>query len=259
MKKLPAAAALLASLAALPRAGRADPRGSIETGALWDSLSNNEQDWTGAFARGYWHLNSSNTLNGEYNWGNRFGEQGTLGSVGLTHDYNEQWYQMVSFTGSTAGNFWPRLGAFTELYRKWLPQGQLITAFGLTSNTFTTLNSDFGLLGEVLYYLPGPFILDTGYWFFESYPGRIPSSRTFVALTVGNGWSHQLSVRYDVGREAYRPVGFGIIATEYASQVASVEARLFTDRPWGAAAMYEYYINPYYVRNGLTLSVIRNF
>lgn len=259
MKRKPVPAALLASLALLASPARADPRGTLEAGALWDSLSNNEKDWTGAFTRGDWHLDPANTVEGEIDWGNRFGEQGVLGSVGLTHNYDSEWYQMASFTGSTAGDFWPRLGAFTELYRKWLPEGQLVTGFGLTSNTFTTLNSDFGLMGEAIYYLPGPFVLDTGYWFYESYPGRIPASRTFVALTLGYGWSHQLNLRYDTGREAYRPVGFGIIATEYASQVASAELRLFTDRPWGAALMYEYYINPYYVRNGLTVSVVRNF
>lgn len=256
-RRLVAATLLLSSLAVSVSA-RGDPSGTVETGALWDSLSNGEQDWQGAFVRGDWHLDTSNTVSGELDWGNRFGQQGELGSIALTHVYDSNWYQAASFTGSTAGAFWPRLGTYTELFRKWLPQGQLVTGFGLSGNTFTTQNAEVGLLGEAIYYF-APFVLDAGYWFYESYPGRIPSSRTFVALTVGYGWSHQINLRYDTGREAYRPIGFGIIATEYASQVASAELRLFTDRPWGAAVQYEYYINPYYVRNGLTLSVIKNF
>ncbi len=222
-------------------------------------LSNQPYDWRGLFAQGNWRLGVADVANGELNWSSRFGESGLLASVGLTHDYSEQWYQTVSLTASTSGSFWPHTEFSTELFKKWLDNSSLITGVGFRRGTYTTGASDFGFLGEIIYYTGQPIVLGLGYWFNESFPGTVPSSRIFGSVTLGAGWSHQLIVRYDTGREAYQPVGFGIIATEYASNVLTATLRLFTDQPYGGVIEAEHYSNPFYIRNTLSVALLHNF
>lgn len=229
------------------------------------SLSEGSPAWKGASIKPSLRLDKTNIMNAELSWASRFEQSGFFASANLVHDYTPELYQVVGAGISTAGAFWPRYQAYTNLYRKWLTNRSLVTGFGVSANRYdlssiagheTTgidRSSDAAVAGEVIYYFPRPLILEGGYRYQLSFPGRISSYRVFGALTWGYGLPYRIVARYDTGTEGYRPVSVDTIAVKYDSDVAGLRGELDLGERYSVGLFYEYYWNEFYTRNAYSL------
>jgi YaiO family outer membrane protein len=250
---------LLMSLLWVTTQARADYDRQIELGAESSTLSDGNSAWKGGFVRPTARITPTDVVSGEIHYAERFSENGIYAGANLQHDYNSDWYQTFSLGLSSGGRFWPQTAIASSLFHKWLDDKSLITGFGITRNTYSFGASDLAFTAEAIYYFPSFLVLEGGYRYNLSFPGTITAGRAFAALTIGYGSRQQLVLRYDAGREAYKPVGDGQIEVAFNSQSYAAIARTDLGMAYGLSLGLEHYRNAFYFRNSATLSIIKAF
>ena len=233
--------------------------GMLEAGGGHAALSGAYGDWDDQYLRGNLRLDDGPLLSGELSQQRHFGERGTFAGVGVSHDFDPQWFGMLSAGGSSGGSFLPRLRLDGTLARKWLAQGQLVTSVGAGYFQSRVGYTDRSLSLGASYYFAAPWLLEGGLRLNRSSRGQVDSRRAFAALTYGREGQHYLTVRHEAGNEAYQAAGSSGLLVDFASRDSSVSWRQWLAPHYGFRLQANYYVNPSYHRAELQLGAFVTF
>lgn len=260
----PAAAPVTAATAGAPSPSPATAPAAgipnyVEVGGDYQSLTHNQGNGAGGYARAEVQSDPDNRWNGELLHEHEFHADGNYAAIGNTHTFNEDWYSDVTLGGSTDGFFLPQYRVDAFLNRKWLDSRQLVTTIGAGWDKAHDSHHDESLYLGATYYFTEPWIIQWGVRGNDSSPGSVTSASTFAAITEGRNKEHFITVRYGFGREAYQIIAPGHAITDFASQDGSVTWKQWLGEDWGFNARGELYHNPFYSRTGFTLGVFKEF
>jgi len=235
--------------------------GSVQLGYGYSELTDNNAAWNDVFARGNVGLGDSvGVLNWEVSKQRHFGESGQAISASLTRDLGPNWYGSIGLGLGSGADFLTKRRVDVAVYRKWLPQRNLITGLQFTgSRSGDGVYSDKAWQASSSYYFASPLVAEVGVKRTTSNPGDVNTMRYYVAGTYGVNKQYSLSARYDTGREGYMPQGFSSPAVNFKSNVATVSWRQWLSPRWGYELQAERYHNPSYNRKGVTASVFYDF
>jgi YaiO family outer membrane protein len=205
------------------------------------------------------NLTPENSLSLEGNREGRFGDSGYFGSFGLTHSFTSDFY-VNGYAGTSVGGFFlPKFRFDGFANYKLLPRKQLVANFGAGYDKAKTANSATRLMTGATYYFEWPFIVQGGVVFTRSNPGGTLANTYHLAVTQGREKEHYITVRAELGREAYEVVNAGNTLVDFPIHIYSGTWRQWIGMNWGFNASFEREINPYYNRNGATLGVFLDF
>jgi len=239
----------------------AQPSGSyVELGGGVAHLSEDNPPWNGQYLKGVWQPDTASTWYGEVTNARRYGDHGVLFSVGASQVFNPDWYGSLFAGTSSGGFFFPRYRVDGFINRKWLPDRNLVTTFGIGYERAKDVHRDRRVFLGLTYYFPQPWIVEGGVRLNVSDPGGIRAPRAFAALTEGRDRDHYVIVRFEAGREAYQLVGDQNVLSDFSSRVASLAWRQWIGTTDGGFQVrLEYYTNPYYSRTGIEVGLFHAF
>jgi YaiO family outer membrane protein len=230
----------------------------IESGSSYESLSNGFGQWSGGYLRGA-VTHGNNTWNAEINGQNEFGDAGVYLAVGDTHNFNSDWYGVLTVGSSAGGFFWPRFRADGFLNKKWAARKQFITTVGAGYDIAKDVHRDHRLFIGTVYYFDRPWIIEDGVHFNISNPGAVFSASGFVAVAEGRNKQHYLTFNVGFGQEAYQLIGPDTVLSRFPSQTATFTWRQWIGKNWGFNLVSDFYHSPFYHRGGGSLGFFREF
>lgn len=233
--------------------------GYLEFGGSRSELTSPQPHWTDAYVRGVINLTPDNSFSLEANREARFGDTGYFGTVGLTHNFTSDLYANAYVGGSVGGVFLPKFRVDGFINYKLLPQKQLVANLGVGYDKAKTPNSAVRYTAGATYYTPWPFIIQGGATFTTANPGSQLATTYNLAVTEGHEKSHYLTVRAELGREAYEVVNVGNTLVNFPIHNYAFTWRQWIGYGWGFNFNFQREINPYYNRNGATLGVFVDF
>lgn len=240
------------------------PKGSIDVGLSFESLTAGYQNWNSQFVRGVYASSPSNTWNWEVVHAREFGKQGALFVGGNTHVINDDWYVSTFLNTSAGGFFLPRYRADATLHRKLLEPRNLVIGVGFSTVKAKDVHRDNAVLLNAAYYFKFPLVLEGNVRLTNSNPGSVRTNYYTMAFTYGREKERYISLSYALGREGYQLVGDtaggGASAlVNFRSHTALLTWREWTGRDWGFQARAGSYGNSYYRRAGGELSLFKDF
>lgn len=248
---------------AIPGIGSAEgPNGPgyLEFGGSRSDLTAPQPNWTDAYVRGVVNLTPANAFSLEADRQDRFGETGYFGSIGLTHSFTSNLYTNTYVGSSVGGLFMPKF-RFDELVNyKLLPEKQLVANLGFGYDKAKTSNSDERYIAGATYYFQQlPLIVQGGAEFTNAHPGSILAKTYNLAVTEGREKEHYITVRAEIGREAYEIINTQTALFDFPVHLYSGTWRQWIGMNWGFNFNFERELNPYYNRNGATLGFFVDF
>jgi len=241
-----------------PQTGPKQLTNYVEAGGDYLGLTNGFGYWTGGYARGV-VTKGNNILNGEINGQHEFGDAGVYLAAGDTYNFNPDWYGSLTAGSSVGGFFWPRFRADAFINKKWMSRKQLITTFGFGCYAAKDVHRDHSFFLGSTYYFTKPWILEEGIRFNISNPGSVFSPAAFVAVTQGRNQQHYITVRAGFGKEAYQLIGPTVALTDFESQTFTVTWRQWVGTNWGFTLVGDSYHSPFYARGGASIGFFREF
>lgn len=248
--------------AAIPGIGSAEgPNGPgyIEFGGSRSDLTAPQPNWTDAYVRGVVNLTPTNAFSLEANRQDRFGESGYFGSVGITHSFTQNLYANAYVGSSVGGLFLPKFRFDGFVNYKLLPEKQLVANIGFGYDKSKTLNTAERYIVGGTYYFNFPIIIQGGAEFTHANPGSILATTYNLAVTEGREKSHYITVRAELGREAYEIVNGSTTLFDFPIHQYSGTWRQWIGMNWGFNFNYQRELNPYYNRNGATIGFFVDF
>ncbi|MET0311901.1 MAG: YaiO family outer membrane beta-barrel protein [Burkholderiaceae bacterium] len=233
-------------------------RRSFELSAEHQNLSNGYGDWNGITARGTWAL-PGHLVQGEASVMRRFGEKGVFLGVSDTHDFNEDWFGILSAGAGDGAFFLPRFRVDGAIYRKWLTDRRLVTSIGLGYYRAPDRHTDRSVSLGAAYYFTAPWILEGGVRFNDSDPGSVGTSQRFVAATWGRSGQDLVTGRHAWGGEGYLAVGPATQMVNFRSRESAVSWRHWLTPGSGFLVGANRYTNPLYRRTGVTVGYFQDF
>jgi len=247
---------------AMPGIGSAEgPNGPgyIEVGGSRSDLTDPQPHWTDAYVRGVINLTPTNSFSLETDRQARFGDSGYFGSIGLTHSFTPNLYTNAYVGSSVGGDFLPKFRFDGFVNYKLLPEKQLVANLGVGYDKAKTANSAMRYMAGATYYFNFPIILQGGATFTHASPGSILATTYNLAVTEGREKEHYITVRAELGREAYEVVNTGNTLVDFPIHSYSVNWRQWIGMGWGFNFNFQRELNPYYNRNGATLGFFLDF
>lgn len=236
------------------------PKGSLEAGIGFHSLTAGYPNWNSQFVRGTYAPDAKNTWTGEMANMRQFDAKGVLFVLGNTHVINDDWYMSTALATSTGGFFLPRYRADLTINRKFLEPRNLVIGAGLSSIKAKDEHRDLALLINAAYYFEAPWVIEAGARINRSNPGRVIANYYNVAVTYGRDKERYISLRLAAGREGYQLVNdAGSALADFASHDALLTWREWVGRDWGFQLRVGAYKNPYYRRVGGEFSLFKDF
>lgn len=239
-----------------PAAGDARRGWELSTGR--QNLSGGYGDWHDVTARGTWGL-PGHLLQGEASLHRRFGEDGVFLGLSDTHDFNADWFGIVSAGAGDGAFYLPRYRVDGALYRKWLPQRNLVTSVGAGYYRAPDGHTDRSVTLGAAYYFSAPWIVEGGVRFNDSDPGSVHTRQRFVAATYGRDRQDLVTARYAWGGEGYLATGPATQLVNFRSREAALSWRHWFAPDTGFLLAANRYTNPLYQRTGLTVGIFHNF
>lgn len=233
--------------------------GYIEAGLGHHRLSGANPDWNDVYVRGLYQAGASTYFNGEASHQRHFGGSGSVFGAGVTHIFDDDWYGSLGGSTSSGGFFLPRWRADATLHRKFLDARNLDVRLGMGYNRAKETYTDRIYSLGAAYYFDAPWIAEGGVTINRSTPGDVSSKRGFGALTWGRDKSHYLTLRHEVGREAYQIVGSGSAISDFSSRETSAVWRQWVTERVGFNLRSSYYTNPSYDRAGVEIGIFSEF
>ncbi len=233
--------------------------GFVELGMSYADLTSSLASWKDMYLKSHIQLTPTDSIQGEISSQNHFDDSGTFFGAGWTHIYNDDWYGSLSLGSSDSGFFLPKLRMDAALYRKWLPQRNLVTGATLGYNRAKDSHYDRSMVLNAVYYFDGPWIAEGGMRINESNPGGVTTSRGFAAITWGRNKDRYLVLRHESGREGYQLITAGTAVVDFSSKETTLIWREWLSPKSGFNLSAAHYSNPYYQRNGLTVGFFREF
>ena len=233
--------------------------GYIELGGSRSSLSGGLTDWTDAYLRAFLS-GGSNGFSGEFSRQQRWGELGYWYSLGWTRTITENWYsELTAGTSSTGGRFLPKYRFDGMIHRKLLPRKQLVVSAGGGYDKSKDVNTARRFHVGGAYYFEWPFVIQAGVTRTYAQPGSAQATSEFLALTQGHEKEHYITVRAELGREAYELLGGPQTLFNFPIHNYSASYRQWIGVNWGVNLSFEHDGNPYYKRNGGVVGIFFDF
>jgi YaiO family outer membrane protein len=256
MRRLALATALVATATGSALGQR--PSGWLQADAFYHRVTNEFGDWKGSALRLVTPAGRSSLLHGEVVAQEAFGDAGVWGSVGWRQQWGPSWFSLTSAGGGTGDSYFPDLRSDLLLGRAWLPRRNLVTMVGGTYVKAKRVYRDRAVSGSLAFYFAGG-AAELGGRFNWSDPDAVRTERIFGALTLGRDRHRFVTLRGSAGREGYQLAGAVEIRHRFRSQEASLLWReWFSDKLGGFLAL-EWYDNPFYTRQGVTVGLFRHW
>lgn len=209
--------------------------------------------------RGAITLRSGDVLNLELLRERKFGETGGVAAGSYTWQISDRWYLVHAVALGEGGPNWSILRVDTQISRKWLSQGQLVTSAAVYGAALHEDRSEGGMRLAVAWYLPAPVVLESGVVLNVSQPGNVFSHMPFASVTVGREGTGYFSLRMASGTEAYQSIGTQAQLVDFRSTSVMATGRVWLGQRWGLSAQAERYSNPSYKRHTLGVGVFLTF
>ena len=145
------------------------------------------------------------------------------------------------------------------LYRKWLPQKNLVTSIGAGQYKAPDGHTDNSLSLGLVYYFDTPFVAGVGLRLNSSNPGAIKTQQQFLALTYGRVKENLVTLRLAWDREGIQTISVTTQLVNFASKKTSISWRHWFAPRTGVLIGANSYTNPFFNRNGFNIGIFHDF
>lgn len=222
------------------------------------SLSNGYGDWKDLTIRSAYNVNQ-HVLQGEVAMSRRFNQDGLFVGVSDTYKFNEDWYGSLSAGVGDGAFYLPRYRVDGAIYRKMLPERNLVGSIGAGYYRAPDRHTDNILSLGLVYYFVSPWVLEGGVRFNNSQPGSINTQQQFVAATYGRDKHDLFIARYGWGKEGYLAIAANSQIVNFKSSEASLTWRHWFNPTTGMLISATRYSNPAYRRSGLNIGLFTSY
>ena len=230
----------------------------LELSTGFQNLSGGFGEWRDVTLRGTYGL-PSHVLQGEVSINRRFNKDGVFVGLSDTYTFNEDWYGSIAVGFGDGAFYLPRYRVDATLYKKWLPQKNLVTSIGAGQYKAPDGHTDNSLSLGLVYYFDTPFVAEVGLRLNNSNPGAIKTQQQFLALTYGRVKENLVTLRHAWGQEGYQTVGVTTQLVNFASKETSISWRHWFAPRTGLLLGANGYTNPFYNRNGFSVGIFHDY
>ena len=241
-----------------PAAEQSDMPRMLELSTGYQNLTGGFGAWRDVTLRGTYGL-PSHILQGEVSVTRRFNKDGVFVGLSDTYTFNEDWYGSIAVGFGDGAFYLPRYRVDATLYKKWLPQKNLVTSIGAGQYKAPDGHTDNSLSLGLVYYFDAPFVAEAGLRMNSSNPGAIKTQQQFLALTYGRVKQNLVTLRHGWGQEGYQTVGVTTQLVNFASKETSISWRHWFAPRTGLVLGANSYKNPFYNRDGLSIGIFHDF
>lgn len=241
-----------------PVISESDMQRSIELSTGYQNLTAGLGSWRDLSLRGTYGL-PSHVLQGEISVNRRFNKEGVFVGLGDTYTINEDWYANLAVGFGDGAFYLPRYRVNATLYKKWLPQRNLVTSIGVGKYKAPDGHVDNSLALGVVYYFDAPWVAEFGLNANSSDPGAIKTQQQFLALTYGRAKENLVTVRHAWGNEGYQTIATNAQLVNFASKETSISWRHWFAPRTGVSLSANRYTNPFYIRSGMNVGIFHDF
>ena len=241
-----------------PALEQSDMPRMLELSTGFQNLSGGFGEWRDVTLRGTYGL-PSHVLQGELSLNRRFNKDGVFVGLSDTYTFNEDWYGSIAVGFGDGAFYLPRYRVDATLYRKWLPQKNLVTSIGAGQYKAPDGHTDNSLSLGLVYYFDTPFVAEVGLRLNSSNPGAIKTQQQFLALTYGRVKENLVTLRHAWGQEGYQTIGATTQLVNFASKETSISWRHWFAPRTGVLLGANSYTNPFYKRNGFNVGIFHDF
>ena len=243
---------------AAPALSDDDMQRSLELSTGFQNLSAGFGSWSDVTVKGTYGL-PSHVLQAELSLNRRFNKDGAFVGVSDTYTINDDWYASLSGGFGDGAFYLPRYRVDATIYRKWLPQKNLVTSIGLSKYKAPDGHADNSLALGLVYYFDAPWVAELGLRANSSTPGAIKTQQQFLALTYGRVKETLITVRHAWGNEGYQTIATNAQLVNFASKESSISWRQWFAPRTGLILGANRYSSPFYVRSGLNVGIFHDF
>jgi YaiO family outer membrane protein len=221
-------------------------------------LSNGYDDWKDLTLSSTYSTNQ-HVLRAEVSMNRRFNQDGLFVGASDTYTFNDDWYGSFSVGVGDGAFYLPRYRVDGAIYRKMLPERNLVGSIGAGYYRAPDGHTDNILSLGLTYYFVSPWILEGGVRLNNSRPGSINTQQQFVAATYGRDKHDLITARYGWGKEGYLAITADSQIVNFKSSEASLSWRHWFNPTTGLLFSALRYTNPTYRRSGLYVGVLHSF
>lgn len=232
---------------------------SVELGGFAHAVSDGFGSWRGGYLRALVPVGRRDLLAVDVLSQRAFGDAGQYAALSLRHELTSSLF-VVAAGGAGTGRFaLPRARADLLVGRAFGARRAVVLSAGVSYVDAQALYADRAAVGSVAWYASPVLVMEVAGRVNSSRPGDVRSFRVAPSLTrLLNGGRQALTLRADVGTEAYQLLGGGApVARDFGSTLVAAGLRHRAGDAWGASLLAEAYRNPYYTRTGLRAGVLR--
>lgn len=241
-----------------PAVSESDMQRSIELSAGYQNLTAGLGNWRDLTLKGTYGL-PSHLLQGEISTMRRFNQNGVFVGLSDTYTFNEDWYGSVAVGFGDGAFYLPKYRVNATLYKKWLPQRNLVTSIGVGKYKAPDGHVDNSLALGVVYYFDAPWVAEFGLTANSSNPGAIKTQQQFLALTYGRAKENLVTVRHAWGSEGYQTIATNAQLVNFSSKESSISWRHWFAPRTGVSLSANRYTNPSYIRSGMNVGIFHDF
>ena len=241
-----------------PAISESDMQRSIELSTGYQNLTAGLGSWRDLTLKGTYGL-PSHLLQGEISTMRRFNQNGVFVGLSDTYTFNEDWYGSVAVGFGDGAFYLPKYRVNATLYKKWLPQRNLVTSIGVGKYKAPDGHVDNSLALGVVYYFDAPWVAEFGLTANSSNPGAIKTQQQFLALTYGRAKENLVTVRHAWGNEGYQTIATNAQLVNFPSKESSISWRHWFAPRTGVSISANRYTNPFYIRSGMNVGIFHDF
>lgn len=247
-----------ATVATAPALSEADMQRSLELSTGFQNLSAGFGNWRDVTLRGTYGL-PSHVIQAELSLNHRFNKDGAFIGLSDTYTINDDWYANLAVGFGDGAFYLPRYRVDATLYKKWLPQRNLVTSIGVGQYKAPDGHTDNSLSLGLVYYFDAPWVAELGLRANSSNPGAIKTQQQFLALTYGRVKENLVTVRHAWGNEGYQTIATNTQKINFASKESSISLRSWFAPRTGLLLSANRYSSPFYIRSGLNVGIFHDF
>ena len=241
-----------------PSARSDEPVRNLELSTGAQNLTSGYGNWRELTFKGVYGA-GSNVLQAELSAQRRFNKNGTFAGLSNTYTFNEDWYGFLSAGAGDGAFFLPRYRVDAALYRKLLPNRNLVVNLGVGYYKAPDIYNDRNISLGAAYYFEAPLLVEAGVRMNISSPGSVRTQQQFAAFTYGRDKQDMVTARYTWGAEGYLAVGPVTQLVNFDSQEASIAWRHWLNSRTGVLVGANRYNNSLYRRTGLNVGIFHSF
>lgn len=235
-----------------------EPLRSLELNTGAQNLTNGYGNWRELTLKGVYGAQDS-VFQAELSAQRRFNRNGTFIGLSNTYTFNDDWYGFLAAGAGDGAFFLPRYRVDAALYRKLLPNRNLVASIGAGYYKAPDIYNDRSMSLGAAYYFEAPLLVEAGVRMNTSNPGSVRTQQQFAALTYGRDKQNLVTARYTWGAEGYLAVGPVTQLVNFDSQEASLAWRHWLSPRTGVLVGANRYDNPLYRRTGVNVGIFQSF